>query len=134
MIYLNFEQVKEAHDLALKLSGGGNVDILNPGQIDSVLSHIQNDDYYPEFVDKVTHLFFCLCKFHPFMDGNKRTALSASAYFLLLNGYEENFDDFVLKMRDVVIDVATNKINKEELKTIIKKLLQNWFMRLWTNF
>ena len=34
-----------------------------------ILDHIQNDDYYPDFVDKLTHLFFCSNKFHCFNDG-----------------------------------------------------------------
>ena len=83
MIYPVTSQIKEIHDNIIKQTGGIS-GILNLDQIDSVLSHIQNDDYYPEFIDKVTHLFYSLCKFHPFLDGNKRTALAVAAYFLYL--------------------------------------------------
>lgn len=41
-------------------------------QIESILQHIQNNKYYPSFIDKTTHLFFWLIKFHCFIDWNKR--------------------------------------------------------------
>ena len=34
---------------------------------------------YPTFESKLTHLFFCVCKFHCFADGNKRLAITLSA-------------------------------------------------------
>jgi hypothetical protein len=34
-----------------------------------VLEHIQNDDYYPDLQDKLTHLVFAVAKFHCFNDG-----------------------------------------------------------------
>ena len=46
------------------------------GKLESVLCHIQNDDYYPTFLDKLLHLFYCSCKFHCFCDGNKRIAIT----------------------------------------------------------
>jgi len=55
------------------------------GQLESVLFNIQNDIYYPTFIDKLTHLIFCLVKFHIFNDGNKRTAIACSSYFLQIN-------------------------------------------------
>ena len=41
------------------------------------------NDWYPTFVDKLTHLFFCTCQFHCFSDGNKRLAITLSTLFLL---------------------------------------------------
>ena len=87
IIYLTLEQAKTTHALTIKNSGGGLLNDLNIGQLDSILTHIQNDEYYPTFIQKLTHLFFSVCKFHTFEDGNKRLALSLSMQFLLLNGY-----------------------------------------------
>mgnify|MGYP006874849085 CR=1 FL=1 len=63
--YIDAEKAKDIHLLTIKHSGGGAEGILDFGKIESVLTHIQNDDYYPTFVDKLTHLFFCVCKFSP---------------------------------------------------------------------
>lgn len=67
--YIDVEKAKDIHLLTTKHSSGGTEGILDFGKIESVLMHIQNDDYYPTFVDKLTHLFFCVCKFHSFEDG-----------------------------------------------------------------
>lgn len=43
---------------------------------------------YNSIFDKVAALLQSLLKNHPFVDGNKRTALSSSALFLWKNGYK----------------------------------------------
>lgn len=45
------------HDKIVEISGG-RAGIKDFGNIDSPLAHIQNDDYYPTFEDKLTHLIF----------------------------------------------------------------------------
>ncbi|MBJ2869426.1 type II toxin-antitoxin system death-on-curing family toxin, partial [Salmonella enterica subsp. enterica serovar Derby] len=75
------------HDWIIEESGGlkGTKDI---GQLESPLEHIQNDWYYPEIEDKLTHLVFSINKNHAFNDGNKRSSLALGAYFLELNGFD----------------------------------------------
>jgi death-on-curing protein len=84
-----------------------------------VLYHIQNDDYYPNFVDKLTHLFFCACEFHCFEDGNKRIAIALSAQFLLFNGYMGVAKDFFGNMENISYQVAAGKIKKDLLLKIM---------------
>lgn len=74
----------ETHKKTIQYSGGGLEGQLNIGQLESVLEHIKNDDYYPTFVDKLTHLFFGACKFHCFEDGNKRIAINFVCTFLII--------------------------------------------------
>ena len=56
----------------------------------------------------------CLTIRHPFVDGNKRTALASALTFLYLNGYniEEAHDEELAKL---VLDFITKKITKEEV-------------------
>ena len=105
------------------MSGGGLLDELDVGRLDSVLFHSQNDDYYPAFADKLTHLFFCTCQFHCFKDGNKRLALSLSAQFLLINGYVFIVPGFLRKMENISYHVAAGCIDKELLHEIIVAVL-----------
>ena len=58
IIYLTLDQVVETHQKTVEVSGGGLTGQLELGKLESVLQHIQNDDYYPTFEDKLTHLFF----------------------------------------------------------------------------
>ncbi|HPX26442.1 MAG TPA: type II toxin-antitoxin system death-on-curing family toxin [Treponemataceae bacterium] len=60
-----------------------------------------------------------LCQNHPFLDGNKRTALAVSLVFLDLNGYEldiSNDDIYKIMMR-----VAESKLSKQELTALFSK-------------
>jgi death on curing protein len=117
--YITIENAIEIHRKTVEVSGGGTYEILNEGQLESVLQHIQNDDYYPTFEDKLTHLFFSACKFHCFADGNKRIAISLSAQFLLLNGYVFIAGQFISKMENISYHVAAGKISKELLHEIL---------------
>lgn len=92
-----------------------------------MLEHIQNDEYYPSFIDKITHLFFCTCQFHCFADGNKRLAISLSAQFLLLNGYLAIAADFIKYMENISYHVASGKINKELLHEILECFINGDF-------
>ncbi len=84
IIYPTIDQAIEVHQKTVEVGGGGVLGHLDMGRLESVLTHIKNDDYYPTFEEKLTHLFHCACKFHCFQDGNKRIAISLGAQFLLL--------------------------------------------------
>jgi death-on-curing protein len=67
-------------------------------------------DLYRGLFPKAAALMESLIGDHPFLDGNKRTAISAAGLFLMLNGYELNAPqkeletftlDMALKKRDV---------------------------------
>ena len=91
------------------------------------MQNIQNDDYYPTFVDKLTHLFFCTCEFHCFADGNKRLAITLSAQFLLLNGYLSVAKNFIGNTENISYQVAAGKINKQLLHRIMTAIMDNTY-------
>ncbi|RTY33742.1 type II toxin-antitoxin system death-on-curing family toxin [Chlorobium phaeovibrioides] len=119
MVYLTLDQAIETHAKTVAVSGGGALGHLELGKLDSVLEHIQNDQYYPAMEDKLTHLFFSACKFHCFQDGNKRIAIALSAQFLLLNGYLYCASSFLRDMENISYHVAAGTIDKELLHDII---------------
>lgn len=125
IIYPTLEQAIEVHRKTVEVSGGGALGHLDLGKLDSVLHHIQNDDYYPAFEDKLTHLFFCACKFHCFEDGNKRIAISLGAQLLLFNGYVFVASRFIREMENVSYHVAAGSIDKHLLKEIITAIINN---------
>ena len=117
--YITLEQAKETHAKTIQYSGGGTLEHLDLGRLESVLQNIQNDDYYPTFEEKLTHLFFCVCEFHCFADGNKRLAITLSTLFLLLNGYMAIAQSFMLEMENISYHVAAGKIDKDLLLRIM---------------
>ncbi len=125
--YIDAEKAKSIHLLTIRHSGGGADGILDFGKIESVLTHIQNDDYYPTFVDKLTHLFFCVCKFHGFEDGNKRLAITLSVQFLLINGYLSVAQTFFRETENISYHVAAGHIDKDLLHDILGSIMRGDF-------
>lgn len=109
IIYLTLEQAEVIHRKTITYSGGGTYEPLDTGKLDSVLQHIQNDLYYPDFVDKLTHLFYCTCEFHCFADGNKRLAITLSLQFLLFNGYLGVAQNFMSITENISYQVCCRK-------------------------
>ena len=123
MVYLTLEQAIEIYCNVIEVSGGGASGEHDIGPLQSVLEQIQNDDYYPRFEDKLTHLFFGICKFHCFQDGNKRMAIALSVQMLLLNGYFHCSDNFIHKMENISYHVASGDIDKHLLHEIITAVI-----------
>lgn len=121
--YIDLEYAIKIHDLIIDEIGGLK-GIKDSGQLESVLEHIQNDLYYPTFADKLTHLMYSIVQFHMFLDGNKRSALLLGTYFMNINHYSYYIDIFNERMENVVVDVASGRISKEQLKEIIVELLE----------
>lgn len=89
MRWITVRAVEQIHAEIIRSTGG------LPGVRDCGLLHsaVMNPmatfggrDLYPDLLAKVAALLFGLVKNHPFVDGNKRTALVASAVVLKLNG------------------------------------------------
>lgn len=74
---------------------GGQPGIRDPGLLDSALARPLNTFAYGEadLAAMAAAYAFGIARNHPFLDGNKRTALVVSETFLLLNGHELNADD-----------------------------------------
>ena len=49
--------------------------------------------YYADAIEEAAALFESLSQNHPFLDGNKRTAITAVGVFLFMNGYDLVFED-----------------------------------------
>ena len=114
-LYLTLDDAIEIHRKTVEVSGGGSYGHLDLGKLESVLQNIQNDDYYPTFDGKLTHLFFCACKFHSFEDGNKRIAITLCVQMLSLNGYLRSLKGFIQEAENISYHVAAGCIEKELL-------------------
>ncbi len=117
--YFDVATAIKEHDLIIDRSGG--LDGLREiGLLESVLEHIQNDFYYPEFEDKLTHLVFSVNKFHAFNDGNKRASLYLGAYFMELNGYDYCIERFWHEFENYAVSLAEGRLDKPVLQQMIR--------------
>ena len=123
IIYLDLHQLVCEHDRVIDQSGGlhGVKDI---GAIESILFHIQNDDYYPTLEIKATHLFYGVNKSHAFNDGNKRASLIAVTHFIQLNGYGFLVGSMMRDFENIAVYIAENIVDKEFLEKLICSYLE----------
>lgn len=123
IIYISYEHAINTHKKTIEYSGGGDMSILNVGYLHSVLAHIQNDDYYPTFEDKLVHLVWSINKNHSFSDGNKRLSITLGSLFLLLNGRLYCNKRFLQEMENISYHLAAGRIDKDLLRDIIHSIL-----------
>lgn len=119
----SIDEIVEIHRKTVEISGGGSIGILKLHSLEACLDHIQNDVYYPTFVDKLTHLFYVANKSHSFQDGNKRIAISLGMKFLLDNGYLFIVQKFANKMESVSYQLAASRVDKDLLHEIIHSII-----------
>lgn len=124
LIYFTPEYAVKINHKIIEISGGIE-GVKDYGNIDSPLFHVQNDDYYPSFEEKLTHLVFSLNKNHAFNDGNKRTSIALGAFFLIVNGLDVFADKFIIEMENIAVTVADNLIDKDLLNEIIFSLIND---------
>ena len=122
-VYFDVNWAINEHDNILVISGG------LPGvpkreQLIGLLDFIQDDGYYPEFEDKLTHLVFSLAKNHYFADGNKRSSIAVGAYFLQVNSLGALVPRFILDMEHIVLCLADDIISKDQLFNILSELIK----------
>lgn len=82
--YLTADEVVALHDDQIERHGGAR-GLRDPGQLESAL-HRPQTGYYADLIEEAAALWESLSQNHPFVDGNKRTAIVTTFAFLLGNG------------------------------------------------
>ncbi len=80
----SIEEVVAIHD-ALIRETGGSMGLRDPGALASAMMRPQMG-YYDDIMEEAAAMLESLAMNHPFVDGNKRTALAVTDAFLRLNG------------------------------------------------
>lgn len=85
------EEVLYFHELCIERYGGAS-GVRNEESLRAALERPYGSafgaEHFPTVHDKAAALCESIIRRHPFVDGNKRTALISSAYVLHLGGYE----------------------------------------------
>lgn len=124
--HLTVEAVRAIHEEVLKAHGG------SPGLRDAALlesavaapqASFAGDPLLKEGLEVGAAYLFYLCRNHPFVDGNKRTALAACLVFLESNGLlDDPGGRNVDAWEALVVDVAASRIDREETTRRLAKL------------
>lgn len=128
-------QVYREEDPPTKIEPGFNY----KGAIENICFIVATDKYREEgfshFLERVAYLFYHLNRSHPFTDGNKRTALLATYYFMIWNGYFLNIPDDAHKLILAIADSKRQDVTMEHaynwiLENVARDLYSTIFMRL----
>ena len=88
MITLNAQEVIMLHEKLIAATGGSS-GLRDEGLLESaVLGCYQSFDdaeLYPTIIEKAARMAYSLCMNHPFIDGNKRVAVTTMLVLLRLN-------------------------------------------------
>ncbi len=86
--FLSVQDVLKIHNRMI-LEFGGDASVRDTGLLDSALampkSQFADQMMHPDIPSQAAAYLFHICKNHPFVDGNKRTALAACEVFILCN-------------------------------------------------
>ncbi|MDR2008380.1 MAG: type II toxin-antitoxin system death-on-curing family toxin [Alphaproteobacteria bacterium] len=89
--YLSVSDILDIHDAQI-LEFGGGLGLRDEFLLMSAIARPQSG-YYSTIIEQACALWESLSQNHPFIDGNKRTALDATLTFLAINGYTLNTED-----------------------------------------
>jgi len=114
--YLVLEEIEEIHEMMLE-NYGGLSGIRDKNLLESLVEHpkmtIDGQDLYRSIYEKAAAYLYLIVRNHPFIDGNKRTAVVSTIIFLKGNEIWISFQKNDLE--EIVVEVAKGKIGKEEL-------------------
>ena len=130
LVHLDTEAVLAIHAEVLAAHGGG-AGIRDKALLESAVAAPRASYAGEPLITNVIELgaayLFYLCRNHPFVDGNKRTALAACLVFLQIN---DALPDPDLPGRDIddwealVMDVAASREDRAGLSRRLKALLR----------
>lgn len=126
LLHPTVEAVKAIHREVLQ-AHGGSAGIRDESLLDSAVAAPQatmmGQPMFREPMEVAAAYLFYLCRNHPFIDGNKRTALATCLVFLSENGYlsQEKLDADVWEQ--LVLDVAASRIDRDETTKRLGKAL-----------
>ncbi len=120
--WLSSQMIVAIHDEQLTIHGGAG-GLRDQGMLESALGRPRNKWTYEqaELAELAAAYAFGIARNHPFIDGNKRTALLALYTFLGVNGVE--FDVPEAEAASIILSLAAGEVSEESLTRWIR---DNW--------
>jgi len=122
MNYLSPQQVLFLHSRIIDEIGGshGVRDIgLLEAAVERPKATFGGKDLYPDLFSKAAAVMLSLIQNHPFVDGNKRTAIASAAMFLSINGWKLSTTS--RELQDFTFRVAERGASVQEVAEWLRK-------------
>jgi death-on-curing protein len=122
-LFLTLAEVVEIHADQIRRYGG-QAGVRDLGLLESALAQPEasfgGEWLHKDHYEMAAAYSYHLCQNHPFIDGNKRTALAAALVFLELNGVR--ILDPRGRLKSAMFRIASGKVSKAEFAKLLRKL------------
>jgi len=106
----------ELHALAIR-STGGSQGLRDLGRLDAAIAaqtqNVFGEELYQSLLDKAAALIRGIIADHPFVDGNKRTAMLSGLTLLAIN--DQSFKANVGEIEDFAVEITTKHIDTPQI-------------------
>jgi len=123
ILFLTLAEAIEIHTDQIHRYGGQS-GVRDLGLLESALAQPEasfaGEWLHGDIYEMAAAYAYHLCQNHPFVDGNKRTALTTSLVFLELNGI--SILDPRGRLENAMIRMASGEMNKENFAKVLRKL------------
>jgi death on curing protein len=120
------EAVKAIHAEVLA-AHGGSAGVREEALLESAVAAPQatmmGETLFTDPLEVAAAYLFYLCRNHPFVDGNKRTALATGLVFLSENGLLPNERLDANAWEALTIDVAASRLDREQTTARLRELI-----------
>ena len=119
--FLTTEEVLYIHQAETELAGH-NSNIRDLNLVESAVENTRQlyaNAYVTDLFDLAVSYIRSLTMNHPFIDGNKRTALATALVFLEINGYAVN-EASEVELADKVLDFIEKKFTEKEFADYLR--------------
>ena len=118
--FLTLAEILEIHEDRIRVYGGTSgvraLDLLQSA-MGNVEATFGGEYLHQSIFEMAAAYLYGICRNHPFLDGNKRTALAGAIAFLRFNGLKLRTDEPTLY--DLVIGVAEGRIDKDAVAAFL---------------
>jgi len=123
VVFLLLAEVIEIHRDQIERYGG-HPQVRDMGLLSSAIAlpaaSLEGRFLHEDIYEMAAAYAFHICGNHPFMDGNKRTALACALVFLEMNGI--SLEDPEGMLYDAMMDVACGKKGKKDVAAVFRLL------------
>jgi len=120
-LFLALDEVLGLHAEQIRLFGGSS-GIRDVGRLQPAMGSVEatfgGAFLHETILAMAAAYLYGICRSHPFIDGNKRTAVGAALTFLEMNGVEVDADEDAFY--DLVIRVAEGRVSKASVTVFLE--------------
>jgi death-on-curing protein len=121
-LFLTVGEVLSLHEEQIRLFGGSS-GVRDIGLLHSAVGNVEatfDAVFLHETIFEMAAAYlYGICRNHPFVDGNKRTAAAAALTFLDMNGIQVDADEDAFY--DLVIGAAEGRVSKAAIAVFLEQ-------------